>query len=94
MDFGGLLYFFVGLGVAALRTTATESRSASWLWLRAFLISISVWVVFAAIGFVTTAGPVEFDVGRLAASLLLDAGWAAIGASLGVMIARRRALKK
>lgn len=93
MDFGGLLYFFVGLGVATLRTRTNASTSASRLWLRAFLISISLWVVLAAIGFVTVETG-EFDVGLLVSSFLLDAGWAAVGAILGVMIARDRLLKK
>jgi hypothetical protein len=93
VDLGGLLYFFIGFSAAALRA-AKHNTSPIRLWLRAFLISIALWVVLAVIGFVTAAGSGEFDLGLLVFSFLLDAGWAGAGAILGVGIARRRALKK
>jgi len=64
------------------------------MWLRAFLISIALWVVLAVIGFVTAGRPGEFDLDLLVFSFLLDVGWAGVGSLLGVVIARRRALKK
>ena len=79
---------------AILRTPGQVSTAPSRLWLRAFLISIAVWVVFAFIGFVTAGGAGEFDIELLVFSFLLDAGWAAVGAILGVVIARTRRVRE
>ena len=94
MDFGGILFFLIAFGAAAFQTAKRAGTSAGRMWLRAFLISITAWLILAGIGFVTTAGPRVFDTDLLVFSLLLDGAWAAVGAILGVVIARRRALRK
>ncbi len=94
MGLGAIVFFLVALGAAVFRGSSEGRTGALRQWLRAFLVSIGLWVFLAPIGFVTSREADEFDLPLLLHSFVVDAGWAAAGAILGVAISRRRSAAK